>query len=59
MNKMAGLQSSSLMPIQNASLKGGITAGYPVGSSLQRSNNPNTSVQNANTNNNRFTGRYY
>ena len=51
---MANMQPSSLMSVQNAPLKGGISAGYPI--MPQRPGNPNTST---NTNsNNRFPYRY-
>lgn len=56
----ANLQSPSLMSMQNAPMKAGITSGYPI---VQRpgsnSNPPSTSANTANANNvARFTGRY-
>lgn len=59
-NMPANLQSSSLMSMQNAPMKAGITSGYPI---VQRpgssSNPPSTSANNPNSNNAaRFPGRY-
>lgn len=59
-NMPGNLQSSSLMSMQNAPMKAGITTGYPI---VQRpgtsSNPPSTSANNANSNSAaRFPGRY-